>query len=106
MAPKHIPQRTCIACRTVRAKRELIRIVRTTTHHVETDPTGKKAGRGAYLCRQRECWEMVLNHPARLMQALNLETAIRMEDLAPLREFAMTLPSQVNSNVAPKNETL
>lgn len=107
MATKHIPQRTCIACRTVRAKRELIRIVRTTANRVEADPTGKKAGRGAYLCRQRECWEMVLNHPSRLMQALNLETAIRMEDLAPLREFAMTLPSQGNvKNVAPKNETL
>lgn len=106
MATKHIPQRTCIACRTVRAKRELIRIVRTTANRVEADPTGKKAGRGAYLCRQRECWEMVLNHPARLIQALNLETTISMEDLARLREFAMTLPSPVNSKVAPKNETL
>jgi predicted RNA-binding protein YlxR (DUF448 family) len=106
MATKHIPQRTCIACRTVRAKRELIRIVRTTTDRVEADPTGKKAGRGAYLCRQRECWDLVLNHQSRLMQALNLETAIRMEDLAQLREFAMTLPSQVKSTVAPKNETL
>ncbi len=52
---KHIPQRTCIACRRVRTKRELIRLVRTSTGGVEVDTTGKKAGRGAYLCP--ECWE-------------------------------------------------
>ena len=62
--PKHIPQRTCIACRTVRGKRELVRIVHTEANRVEADATGKKAGRGAYLCRQRECWDQVLSNLA------------------------------------------
>ena len=55
---KHIPQRTCVACRKVKAKQELIRLVRTSDNSVEVDTSGKKAGRGAYLCRAQECWEL------------------------------------------------
>ncbi len=105
MATKHIPQRTCIACRTMRAKRELLRIVRTTEQHVEPDLTGKKSGRGAYLCRQRDCWETALEQRGRLEQALKLETPISQADLAQLREFAATLPSRESNPAAPKNET-
>ena len=54
---QHIAQRTCVACRKVKAKRELIRIVRTSDGNVEVDTSGKKAGRGAYLCRTQECWK-------------------------------------------------
>ena len=57
---KHIPQRTCVACRKVRTKRELIRLVRVSDGSVEVDTGGKKAGRGAYLCGVRECWEIGL----------------------------------------------
>lgn len=57
---KRIPQRTCVACRKVNAKRELIRLVRISDGSVEVDTSGKKAGRGAYLCRTRECWEFGL----------------------------------------------
>ncbi len=46
-----------MACRKVKAKRELIRIVRISDGKVEVDITGQKAGRGAYLCRTQECWE-------------------------------------------------
>ena len=60
MKAKHIPQRTCVACRTVKAKRELIRVVRTPSGNVEIDSEGRKAGRGAYLCRTQECWETSL----------------------------------------------
>ena len=49
-----------MACRRVRAKRELIRIVRISDGKLEIDTSGKKAGRGAYLCRARECWEIGL----------------------------------------------
>lgn len=52
---KHIPQRTCVACGKVRAKRELIRLVHISDGSVEVDAGGKKVGRGAYLCP--ECWE-------------------------------------------------
>jgi predicted RNA-binding protein YlxR (DUF448 family) len=54
---KHIPERTCIACREVRPKRELVRIVRTPENGVFIDEKGKMAGRGAYLCRTKRCWE-------------------------------------------------
>lgn len=53
---KHIPQRTCVACGRVRAKRELVRLVRT-ADGVEVDTSGRKAGRGAYLCPAAGCWE-------------------------------------------------
>lgn len=54
---KHVPQRTCLACRQVKAKRELIRLVRISSGNVEVDTKGKKAGRGAYLCQAQDCWE-------------------------------------------------
>jgi len=47
---KHTPMRTCLACRKVRPKRELIRLVRSADGRVEFDTSGKKDGRGAYLC--------------------------------------------------------
>jgi len=57
MSPKHIPQRTCVQCRKVRPKRELVRVVRSPQGTIEIDEKGKAAGRGAYLCRNRVCWE-------------------------------------------------
>lgn len=57
---KHVPQRTCVACRQVRTKRELIRLVRVDDGRVEVDTSGRKAGRGAYLCNTPECWEVGL----------------------------------------------
>ena len=55
MKPKKIPMRMCVGCREMKEKRELIRIVRTPEGEVVLDPTGKKSGRGAYVCRQAEC---------------------------------------------------
>lgn len=107
MGTKHIPQRTCIACRTVRAKRELVRIVRTPAEQrVVTDPTGKRAGRGAYVCRSRECWDTLLSAPKQLERALCLEMPIAQDDLAQLREFAATLPPREQIKAVPKNEKL
>ena len=59
--PKHVPQRTCIGCREIRPKRELIRVVRTESG-VEIDPTGKKSGRGTYLCKTKSCWDAALKN--------------------------------------------
>lgn len=74
---KHIPQRTCVACRKVKTKRELIRLVRISNGTVEVDPSGKKAGRGAYLCQSPECWEDGLKR-GRL--EYNLRTALTQEN--------------------------
>ena len=49
--------RTCVACRKVQAKQELIRLVHTLDGNIEIDGSGKKTGRGAYLCRDWNCWE-------------------------------------------------
>ncbi len=86
--PKHVPQRTCIACRRVAGKRAFIRIVRT-AQGVEIDPTGKRAGRGAYLHPNQECWQAVLSSN-RLGQALR--TTIDAATKARLLAYMATLP--------------
>jgi predicted RNA-binding protein YlxR (DUF448 family) len=70
--PKHVPQRTCVACRQIEGKRRLIRIVRTPAGTVEVDATGKKNGRGAYLHADPSCWESALKRKA-LQHALKTE---------------------------------
>lgn len=52
---KKIPQRRCVGCGETKEKRELIRVVRTPNGDVCLDFTGKKSGRGAYICRQTAC---------------------------------------------------
>ena len=53
--PKKIPMRQCLGCREMRAKRELIRVVRSPEGEVSLDFKGKKPGRGAYLCPDPAC---------------------------------------------------
>lgn len=89
--PRHVPQRTCIVCRQVRPKRELIRVVRTPAGHIELDPTGKKSGRGAYLCARRSCWEPAL-HQGKLER--EFEMAIPAEDRPALEAYLDSLPPE------------
>jgi predicted RNA-binding protein YlxR (DUF448 family) len=56
---RHVPQRTCVGCREVLAKRSLIRLVRG-PDGVKIDLTGKVPGRGAYLHDKRSCWQVAL----------------------------------------------
>jgi hypothetical protein len=86
---KHVPQRTCVACRTVRAKRELIRIVRTPEGEVVVDERGKRNGRGAYLCAQQVCWREALKR--RRLEAA-LRTSLDEAAVAMLRSYAEGLP--------------
>lgn len=53
---KHIPQRTCIVCRRQKDKSELLRVVRKPDGSFEVDSDGRAAGRGAYICRQGDCF--------------------------------------------------
>lgn len=92
--PKHVPQRTCIACRQVAGKRALIRIVRT-EQGVEIDTTGKKAGRGAYLHPNQRCWQAILQGN-RLAQALR--TALQPGEREHLLAFMATLPTSDESD--------
>ncbi|HIC94687.1 MAG TPA: YlxR family protein [Anaerolineae bacterium] len=88
MRRKHVPQRTCVGCRQVRPKREMIRIVRTPDSGVEIDETGKRAGRGAYLCPKWECWEVALKKE-RLEHALKV--TLTAEERERLWEFGHAL---------------
>jgi predicted RNA-binding protein YlxR (DUF448 family) len=64
LAPRRFPQRTCVACRTERQKRDLIRIVRAPDGTVALDTTGRAAGRGAYLCADGSCWAQAIKKSA------------------------------------------
>ncbi|CVK17609.1 MULTISPECIES: RNase P modulator RnpM [Sporomusa] len=55
MKAKKIPFRMCVGCQTMKSKKELLRVVRTPDGEVILDPTGKKAGRGAYMCPCEQC---------------------------------------------------
>lgn len=70
---KHVPQRTCVVCRQKFDKRRLTRIVRTPDEGVVVDPSGKRNGRGAYLCDNPDCWEKAVNEPRHLSGALKSE---------------------------------
>ena len=91
-AERRLPQRTCVACRSTSGKREFIRIVRTPAGSVEMDLTGKKAGRGAYLCPRYECWEQALKK-GRLEAAL--KTKLSPDDKLLLTQFATGLGAAV-----------
>jgi predicted RNA-binding protein YlxR (DUF448 family) len=95
MRRKHIPQRTCVGCRTVEGKRQLIRLVRTSEVTVEIDQTGKRPGRGAYLHRRRSCWEIALQK-RHLERALKLSGPLAKESLDTLKAYAETLPEQLD----------
>jgi len=84
---RHIPQRTCVGCRDILPKRSMVRIVRG-PQGVVIDPTGKQAGRGAYLHVQRSCWESGLKGAL----ASALKTEITPEERERLMNYAVSLP--------------
>ncbi|HBK86474.1 MAG TPA: DUF448 domain-containing protein, partial [Firmicutes bacterium] len=55
MKPRRVPERMCVGCKAMRPKRELIRVVRSPEGEVSLDMTGKKSGRGAYVCHNVSC---------------------------------------------------
>jgi predicted RNA-binding protein YlxR (DUF448 family) len=95
--PKHVPVRMCISCRRTDAKRDFFRLVRDATGHVAVDSTGKRAGRGAYLCRAAACWDQALKRRG-LERALRVESLFP-EDRAALEQIAQELAQ--TSGVAP-----
>ena len=82
---RRVPVRTCIACRQAQPKRSMIRVVASTEDGLVIDPSGKKAGRGAYICHQPECWDKVLALPGLLSKALR--APISEEDRATLLAY-------------------
>lgn len=80
---KKIPQRTCMGCQAKKEKRELVRIARSPEGEVSVDMTGKKPGRGAYICPNEDCLNKVVKSK-RLERSL--EITISQEIYEKLRE--------------------
>ncbi|MBO5105602.1 MAG: YlxR family protein [Clostridia bacterium] len=77
MKPKKIPLRMCLGCNEMKPKKELIRVVKSPEGDISLDFTGKKNGRGAYICHCAEC----------------LERAVKSKRLE--RTFSAAIPSEV-----------
>jgi predicted RNA-binding protein YlxR (DUF448 family) len=97
---KHVPQRTCVGCHLVLAKRGLVRIVRT-ADGPRIDSTGKAAGRGAYLHALRACWERALKGPL----AHALKTELSEHDREILRMYMARMPDDAEETVAVNAES-
>ena len=77
---RKIPQRMCVGCREMKNKRDLLRVVRTPEGSIEVDTTGKKSGRGAYLCPDPECLTQAVKGK-RLQKALEHEISNDILDI-------------------------
>lgn len=88
MSVKKIPLRQCIGCREMKSKKEMIRILKTAEGNILIDATGRKNGRGAYLCSSKEC----------------LKKAIKSKGLD--RSFKMEIPQSVYEELEKEMETL
>ncbi|MDO4543022.1 MAG: YlxR family protein [Clostridia bacterium] len=76
---KKIPMRMCVACRQMQPKKTLVRIVNTTEDGVIIDHTGKRNGRGAYLCHNVECLNRAIKTKA-LDRALEKPVPVSLFD--------------------------
>jgi len=83
---KKVPLRRCVGCREMKDKRELLRIVRNNEGEIFVDPTGKKNGRGAYICKNKSCFEQ----------------AVKAKSLS--REFGCEIPKEVYDEIAQQME--
>ncbi|MGI6696856.1 MAG: RNase P modulator RnpM [Christensenellales bacterium] len=80
--PKKVPMRMCVGCREMKPKRELLRVVRSPEGEISIDFTGKKSGRGAYVCRDEACLDRAVKQ-RQLERAL--ENPVNEEMIALLR---------------------
>ncbi len=62
MVAKKIPMRQCTGCREMKSKREMIRVIRTTENEICIDATGRKNGRGAYICPNMDCLKLAIKN--------------------------------------------
>ncbi len=62
MVVKKVPMRQCTGCREMKSKREMIRVIRTTEGEICIDATGRKNGRGAYICPNMDCLKLAVKN--------------------------------------------
>jgi len=94
MRGRKIPQRKCVACQEMKPKRELIRVVRTPESEIIIDVTGKKNGRGAYLCGTKECFQLSKKSAA-LERSLRTSVSTEIYDQLE-REFIFSQRKQTD----------
>lgn len=92
--PRHVPQRTCVACRRTGDQRTFVRLVRTPEGSVQVDERGRAPGRGAYLCRLAACWE----RGAKGSLASALRTTINTTDRAALAAYGERFEAPVSTD--------
>lgn len=85
---RKIPMRKCVGCQEMKSKKEMLRILKTAENEFVLDATGRKNGRGAYLCFSKEC----------------LEKARKNKGLE--RSFKQTIPKEVYENLEKELENL
>ncbi|MGN0411943.1 MAG: RNase P modulator RnpM [Lachnospiraceae bacterium] len=85
---KKIPMRQCIGCGEMKSKKEMMRVLKNAEGEISLDTTGKKNGRGAYLCYSREC----------------LQKAIKSKGLE--RSFQMKIPQEVYDTITREFEDI
>ena len=88
MKTKKIPMRMCLGCSEMKPKKELVRVVKTKEGEISLDLTGKKAGRGAYICADAECLRK-----ARKARRLEKSFACRIDD-----EIYDAMEKELNAN--------
>ena len=85
---KKIPMRKCVGCNEMKSKKEMIRVLKTSEDEFVLDATGKKNGRGAYLCVSKDCLQMVIKNKG-------LE-----------RSFKQAIPKEVYENLEKEMDSL
>lgn len=79
MKTKKIPQRQCVGCGEMKAKKELLRVIKTPEEEITIDATGKKNGRGAYICNSVDCFN-------KAVKSKGLERSLKMSIPAEVYE--------------------
>ena len=85
---KKVPMRQCVGCGEMKSKKEMIRVLKTSEEEFLLDATGKKNGRGAYICHSKEC----------------LQKAVKSKGLE--RSFKQSIPKEVYDKLEKEVETL
>ena len=88
MSMKKVPLRQCIGCGEMKSKKEMIRVIKTADEEILLDATGRKNGRGAYLCPSMEC----------------MKKAVKSKGLE--RSFKMAIPKEVYDALEKELEAL
>lgn len=101
MKSKRIPLRKCVVCQKMLSKKEMIRVVRTPEGSVELDSTGKKNGRGAYICGKIEGFEK-----AQKSKSFDraLKVSLSAQDYGSLKEQFLTVQAKYESIVCEKEK--